>query len=391
MKPACALVGAAAVLTLAVLGVSAQAPVVAGDPLPGITPREFQEFRLGLEDFREVEEAGEGLGPLFNGTGCAVCHNVPAIGGSSPMTELRGGVRDPDGTFRVVGGTTLFQMFSLPDHRCQAVIPVEANVVARRSPIPLFGAGLVEAVPDETILALEDPFDRDRDGISGRAAVIVDKATGQRRVGRFGWKSQIATLLTFSGDAYTNEMGITNDVFPNEPLGGISEARMRECDRVKDPEDLVDPRTGKRAIDNFEAFMKFLAPAPRGTITDEVRTGEQVFNAVGCASCHVPALMTGANASAALNRKTLALFSDLLLHDVGTGDGIEQDAAQQDEIRTPALWGLRLRRPLLHDGSAATPAEAIRRHGGEAAGVVERYRTAAEPLRRALLAFLDSL
>ncbi len=116
-------------------------------------------------------------------------------------------------------------MFSLPDHRCQAVIPAEANVIARRAPIPLFGSGLVEAVPDETLLALEDPFDRDRDGISGRAAVVVDKATGQRRVGRFGWKAQIATLLTFSGDAYTNEMGITNDVFPEEPRGGVSEAR----------------------------------------------------------------------------------------------------------------------------------------------------------------------
>ena len=386
-----ALAGAAALLFVTTLRVVGQSQAVAGDPLPGITPTEFLEFRLGLEDFREVEEASDGLGPLFNGTGCAVCHNVPAIGGSSPMTELRGGFRDAEGKFHVVGGTTLFQMFSLPDHRCQATIPSEANVVARRAPIPLFGGGLVEAVPDETLLALEDPFDRDRDGISGRAAIIVDKATGQRRVGRFGWKAQIATLLTFSGDAYTNEMGITNDVFPDEPHGGISRERLRECDRVKDPEDRVDPRTGKRAIDNFEAFMKFLAPPPRGAITDEVRTGEQVFAAVGCTSCHVPALTTGANASPALNRKTLAAFSDFLLHELGTGDGIEQGAAEPDEIRTPALWGLRLRRPLLHDGSAATTAEAIRRHGGEAAGVIERYNRATEPMRRALLAFLDSL
>ena len=122
---------------------------------------------------------------------------------------------------------------------------------------------------------------------------------------------------------------------------------MRECDLVKDPEDAVDPRTGKRSIDNFEAFMKFLAPIPRGAVTDEVRAGEQVFAAVGCASCHVATLTTGANKSAALNRKTLALLSDLLLHDVGTGDGIEQGAAQQNEIRTPALWGLRMRRPLI--------------------------------------------
>ena len=139
-------------------------------------------------------------------------------------------------------------------------MPREVNVIARRTPIPLFGAGLVEAVPDEALLALEDPFDRDRDGISGRAAVVTDVATGQRRVGRFGWKAQIATLLTFSGDAYTNEMGITNDMFPARTAGrdlASTTARMRS---VKDPEDAVDPRTGKRAIDNFEAFMKFLAP-----------------------------------------------------------------------------------------------------------------------------------
>ncbi|HJU42077.1 MAG TPA: di-heme oxidoredictase family protein [Vicinamibacterales bacterium] len=391
MKVTFALAAAASLLIATAIGVSGQSPIVTGDPLPGITPTEFQEFRIGLEDFREIEEASDGLGPLFNGTGCAVCHNVPAIGGSSPMTELRGGFRDSSGRFHIVGGTTLFQMFSLPDHRCQAIIPPEANVVARRAPIPLFGAGLVEAIPDETLLALEDPFDRDRDGISGRAAVVVDKATGQRRVGRFGWKAQIATLLTFSGDAYTNEMGITNDVFPEEPRGGVSEERLRECDRLKDPEDVVDRRTGKRAIDNFEAFMRFLAPSPRGPITEEVRTGEQVFAAIGCTSCHVPALSTGAHASAALHRKPVPLFSDLLLHELGTGDGIEQGAAEPDEIRTPALWGLRLRRPLLHDGSAATTDEAIRRHAGEASGVIERYRSLTNEQRRALLTFLDSL
>ena len=373
------------------LGVSAQLPVGAGDPLPGITPTEFEAFRLGIDDFVEIEQPGEGLGPLFNAAGCAACHNVPVIGGMTPMTEMRAGHRDADGKFHVVGFTTLFQMFSIPDHRCQAVMPPEVNVIARRMPIPLFGAGLVEAVPDEALLALEDPFDRDRDGISGRAAIVTDVATGQRRVGRFGWKAQIATLLTFSGDAYTNEMGITNDMFPLEPLGGISQERLRECDLVKDPEDRVDPRTGKRAIDNFESFMKFLAPLPRGPITDEVRAGEQVFTTIGCASCHVAVLTTGANGSAALHRKTLALFSDLLLHDVGTGDGIEQDAAQQNEIRTPALWGLRLRRPLMHDGSAATVSDAINRHGGEAAGVIENYRRATDQMRRALFAFLDSL
>jgi len=385
------LIGAGLVLATTMLRVSGQAPAIPGDVLPGTTPREFEEFRIGLEDFREIEEASEGLGPLFNGTGCASCHNVPVIGGGSPMTEMRAGSRDADGIFRVVGGTTLYQLFSIPDHRCQSQVPVEATVVARRMSIPLFGAGLIEAIPDQALLALEDSFDRDRDGISGRAAVITDVASGQQRIGRFGWKAQVATLLTFSGDAYTNEMGITNDLFPHEPYGGISEARMRECDRVKDPEDVPDPRTGKRAIDNFAAFMKFLAPLSRGPITDQARTGEQVFNALGCASCHVPSLTTGANPSPALNRKMVPLFSDLLLHDIGTGDGIAQEAAQPGEIRTPALWGLRFRRPLMHDGSAMTPADAVRQHGGEASAVMEGFRRASDDMRRALFAFLDSL
>ncbi len=392
MRPRHWLAGAISlVMAATAFHAGAQSPAAPGDPLAGSTPREFEEFRLGLDDFREIEEPGEGLGPLFNGTGCASCHNVPAIGGGSPMTELRVGGRHADGSFREVGGTTLFQLFSIPNHRCQAVIPAEATVIARRTSVPLFGAGLIEAIADETLLALEDPFDRDRDGISGRAAIVTDVASGQRRVGRFGWKAQIATLLTFAGDAYTNEMGITNDLFPDEPHGGISPAQMRECDLVKDPEDLVDPRTGKRAIDNFEAFMKFLAPPARGTITAEARIGEQVFADVGCASCHTPALMTGANRSASLNRQTVALFSDLLLHDVGTGDGIVQGAAQPDEIRTPALWGLRFRRTLMHDGGSASLDDAILRHGGEAAGVIERFRTTTAPLRRALRAFLDSL
>ena len=385
------LIGAGCVLASTLLAVSAQAPPRPGDVLAGTTPREFEEFRIGLEDFREIEEASEGLGPLFNGTGCASCHNVPVIGGGSPMTEMRAAGRDADGNFRLVGGTTLYQLFSIPDHRCQSQVPADATVVARRMSIPLFGAGLIEAIPDETLLALEDPFDRDRDGISGRAAIIVDVATNQRRVGRFGWKAQVATLLTFSGDAYTNEMGITNDLFPHEPYGGISEARMRECDRVKDPEDIPDPRTGKRAIDNFEAFMKFLAPLSRGPITEEARLGEQVFSALGCASCHVPALTTGASASPALHRKTVLLYSDLLLHDIGTGDGIAQEAAQPGEIRTPALWGLRFRRPLMHDGSAMTPADALRMHGGEASAVMEQYRRLSDDQRRALFTFLDSL
>ena len=139
----------------------------------------------------------------------------------------------------------------------------DTNVFARRVPIPLFGAGLVEAIPDETLLALEDPQDRNGDGVSGRAGLIIDVDSGERRVGRFGWKAQHATLMTFGADAYRNEMGITNDLFPHESAFGITPEQMRLCDPFPDPEDFRDPRTRRRGIDNFASFMRFLAPAGR--------------------------------------------------------------------------------------------------------------------------------
>jgi CxxC motif-containing protein (DUF1111 family) len=370
---------------------SGQREVLPGDPLPGLTPREFEEFSVGRDDFSEVEETDEGLGPAFNGAGCATCHNIPAVGGANPIGEIRAGRRREDGTFEELTGGTLFHLFSIPDHRCQPQIPAEANVIARRIAIPLFGAGLVEAVPDEVLIALEDPHDRDRDGISGRAAIVRDVGTGETRVGRFGWKAQHATLLAFGADAYTNEMGITNDLFPTEIALGVHPERMRVCDPIPDPEDRRDPRTGRRAIDNFESFMRFLAPLGRGPIDDVVRAGERVFLEIGCASCHVPVLPTGPSASPVLHRKSIPLFSDLLLHDIGTGDGIPQGAAASDEIRTPALWGLRFRRPLLHDGSAATAEAAVLRHDAEARAVTERFRQLAPEARSALLAFLGSL
>jgi CxxC motif-containing protein (DUF1111 family) len=364
-----------------------------GGPLPGLTATEFTEFRLGLDDFTEVETAEEGLGPAFNGTSCAVCHSVPAIGGGGVILELRAGYRDASGDHGGLNpaGDTLIHMLSTPTHACQPQIPDDVNVIARRAPIPLFGAGLVEAIPDETILALEDPLDRNRDGVSGRAAIVEDLATGARRVGRFGWKAQHATLLAFGADAYRNEMGITNDLLPLEAAFGISETRMRSCDPFPDPEDQRDPRTGRRGIDNFESFMRFLAPAPRAQMDDVTREGERVFSAVGCAACHVPVLETRADANPLFHRRRVELFSDLLLHDIGTGDGIRQASAEPNEIRTPALWGLRLRRPLLHDGSAATIADAIEKHAGEAALARRGYDRLGPDERERLLAFLRSL
>jgi CxxC motif-containing protein (DUF1111 family) len=393
MKPfvgACVLFAA---VFAARFAVEAQQGPRLGEPLAGITSRQLEEFRMGLDDFLEVETSEEGLGPAFNGTSCAVCHNVPVVGGAGTIGEIRAAGRDGNGRPVALSadGETLFQLFSTPLHGCQVQLPAEAVIIARRIPIPLFGAGLVEAIPDETILALADPEDRDGDGISGRAGIVRDLATGEARVGRFGWKAQHATLLAFGADAYRNEMGITNDLLRTELGVGLTPEQHRRCDPFPDPEDRVDPATRRRGIDNFESFMKFLAPAGRGAITADVTYGEQVFGTIGCASCHVPALTTGSSSDRAFDRQPVRLFSDLLLHDIGTGDDIPQPPGTPEEIRTPALWGLRFRRPLLHDGSAATIEEAIARHRGEAERSRRAFDTVPPDARNAVLAFLRSL
>ena len=364
-----------------------------GDPIPDITAQEFEEFRLGLEDFLEVEEAAEGLGPAYNATSCAVCHSVPAIGGISPVSTMRAAFKDEDGKTRNLAPATdsLFHLFSIPNHSCQPTIPPEANIIDRRIPIPVFGAGLVEMIPDATILSLEDPFDSDGDGISGRAGMVIDIASGERRVGRFGWKSQQATLLSFGAEAYRNEMGITSDLFPTEVGFGLSAEQLRLCDPIPDPEDIREASTGRRGIDNFESFMQLLAPVERGPINEQERVGERVFSTIGCAQCHVPTLSTGAHSNPVFHRRSVPLFSDLLLHDVGTGDGIPQAGARPWEIRTPALWGLRFRRPLLHNGNAATIEHAILRHKKEARLAREGFEALGLADRAALLAFLNSL
>ena len=362
-----------------------------GSPLPGISSRELELFRLGREDFMEVETPGDGLGPAFNGTSCAQCHNIPAIGGTGTILETRAGYRDESGGFHTPPGGTLHHLFSTAPHDCQVSVYDEANVVGHRISIPLFGAGLVEAIPDAALLALADPDDANADGISGRAAIVEDVATRRQRVGRFGWKAQHATLLAFAADAYRNEMGITNDLFRDEASADGDALRLRRCDPSPDPEDVRDPRTGLRGIDNFENFLRFLAPPARGLVTPEAERGEQIFLEIGCGSCHIPQLNTGPSSNPLFDRKPVRLFSDLLLHDIGTGDGIEQDAATGAEIRTPSLWGLRMRRPLLHDGRAANIPQAIVRHDAEASAVRRSYEALTSAQRAELLAFLKSL
>ena len=155
------------VCALSIQGVNSQEPTDFGDPLPGLTAEQMQLFLEGKEDFEEVEEVDEGLGPIFNARGCAECHVVPAVGGSSTMKEVRAGRVRPDGVYEDLPGGSLFHIFSIDPNNCQEFIPPIANVIAFRQSVPLFGSGLIEAIPDQTILAQADPNDQDGDGISG--------------------------------------------------------------------------------------------------------------------------------------------------------------------------------------------------------------------------------
>jgi CxxC motif-containing protein (DUF1111 family) len=362
-----------------------------GDPIQGVTATQFELFRLGREDFTEVEAPDEGLGPVFNGRSCAECHSVPRIGGSSTITEVRAGIRKNDGSFEEYPGGSVMQMFSIPPHETQAVIPPEVNVIARRKSLPLFGNGLVEAVTDAVFIAMEDPDDRDGNGVSGRAHRVHDKASDRTRIGRFGWKAQQATLLAFGAEAYRDEMGITNDLFPNEACPGGDCEKIDFFNPVRGLQDARDPSTGMRGIDNFENFMKLLAPPPRGPISQEVLEGEKLFQSAGCAACHTPSLVTGASPVMALNSKRFFPYGDFLLHDIGTGDGIGQGDAKPEEIRTPPLWGVRLRAPFLHDGRASTLQEAIELHASEALKSREAYERLSPDEKKAIVAFLRSL
>ena len=352
-----------------------------GAALPGLNTVQLELFAAGKEDFEDLEKKEDGLGPAFNGISCHSCHNIPVTGGVGNVSVLRVGKRQ-NGAYIEPAGGSLLHLFST-DPKCQPAVPRDANVMARRIPTPLFGLGLVELIPDEILRQLQSVT-------GGRAAMITDPVSGQQRVGRFGWKAQQATLLAFAGDAYVNEMGITNDVFPREAGLGLSAQALGECGGSATVEDKVDPLTRRRGIDNFANFMSLLAPPPREA-SQPNRRGEDLFASTGCASCHIPALMSGPSPIVALDRKPVEAFSDFLLHDIGTGDGIDQGAANGNEFRTAPLWGLHHRRMLLHDGRALTPADAIDAHGGRASAARDHFRRMGPPDRQALLDYLGTL
>jgi CxxC motif-containing protein (DUF1111 family) len=351
---------------------------------------ELALFKSGADQFDEVETIEKGLGPCFNNVSCVACHSVPSRGGSSTNLVTRFG-RMTNGVFDPMsdlGGSLLQAMAIAPN--VQEVIPHEATIIAKRKTTPLFGLGLIEAIPDQTILhnaARPKP-----DGVKGRAAIVYDVASKTNRVGRFGWKNQQASLLAFAGDAYLNEMGITSRLFPEENAPNGDKYMLAQYDQVPDPEDHVDPESGLADIDRLAAFMRFLAPPQRAPMTAHARQGAGIFNAVDCAVCHQRFISTGPNKVAALNHKPVELWSDLLLHDMGNlGDGIAQADAGQREMRTQPLWGLRFNAPYLHDGRAANVDAAIRAHAGEATVSTQRYEKLTDNQRAALLEFLNTL
>lgn len=395
-------------LAVAALGVaSAQqdggdraAPVVEvqpimGLPISGLNAAELDRFEKGSIEFNHVLLESEGLGPGFNDVSCGQCHAQPRSGGFATTSVIRFGRAANGGNdfdpLESLGGSLLQERAIDPS--CIEVVPPEADVTAERITPHLFGLGLIEAIPDADLLALEAT--PPHPSVGGVAHMVTPLEGGGLRVGRFGWKSQLPTVLSFSGDASMMEMGLTNRLIPfeNAPNGNL--ALLAACDNVSDPEDGPDLE-GFDRIDRQTDFQRFLAPPPQTPKSG--MTGEALFNQVNCNACHVSSFTTGAVAEAALSGVTFQPYSDFLLHDV-VGDGIVQGAGTETRMRTAPLWGLsgRAGAAMLHDGritgstADANIHAAIMAHDGEAAFSRSAYMALSATEQGQIADFLMSL
>jgi len=366
--------------------------------------------------FDEVEDPSKGLGPVYNAESCSSCHQSPVDGASSQITELRAGILGPSGQFTnpnvtIADGTAVIPARSLindraicpsgafPSTEVQEHVPDNTNVRALRASLNLLGDGFVEAIADVTIAQIAANQCKTSGGqICGQViSVPVLEAPGQTRVARFGWKNQHASVLSFSADAYLNEMGVTN------PL--LTQDTTSVCKTTSDPEDQVDD-DGLADIDRFARFIRATkAPARDEALasTIDAQLGAEIFSRIGCDTCHVSSITTAPAGSVinggvftvpdALGNKTIHPYSDFLLHNVGTGDGIVQNGGPQTamKLRTPPLWGVRLHGRFMHDGLSMTFTDAINRHAGEASGVVRNFHNLTNQDRARLIAFLNSL
>ena len=415
-------------------------------PQPPEAPAGFDDKSNGVADdathqadqdvFEEFEAISDGLGPIFNAQSCRECHQSPVTGGFSQVMELRVGHKGRDGIFKnpeipINHGSEIIKGRSLVDLRAicpnaafptidiQERVPESETIRTFRTSLSLLGDGLVEAVDDATLIDIsKKQCNKNRGKICGLILrVPVLESPGETRVGRFGWKNQQASLLSFSGDAYLNEMGITNALFPDEVTN--------LCNTVTEPNNKPDA-DGLADIDHFVRFMRATkAPArdAQQAATPAAKKGEALFSKVGCDICHVPTLTTVAPGTVvnggkyaippALGNKTFHPYGDFLLHDIGTGDGIvvameehygkrmyqiqwksisfEAYRSSANRIRTAPLWGVRLQPLLMHDGASQTFREAILRHRGEASNVTERFAKLSHADQEAIIEFLKSL
>lgn len=385
-------------------------------PIEGLTDAQRAAFFRGDEEFNRIFAADLGLGPLFIAPSCASCH--PGDGDGHPVFNLTRFGRMDGETFNpmITHGGPQLQHRAMPGYEPE-MLPAEATGATQLIAPSVTGLGLLEAVDDETLLALADPDDLDGDGISGRVQLIDSSdfiaeiislealisgdaasrsrllAIGGKYIGRFGRKAVSVNLLHQTVGAYSLDMGLTTDLVPrdlfNPGVGGFA------TDNVPDPE------ISSNVVDNVVFYLRTLRPPPRRHPDEpDVVDGERRFVEVGCGGCHVPELQTGASEIGALHRVTIHPFTDLLLHDMGPelDDGYTEGRALTSEWRTPPLWGLGLTASFqggtgffLHDGRARSLREAIEYHGGEAAASRDAFERLSEAEQEQVLRFLDSL
>lgn len=400
LKNTVLVLGVVAFTLVACDNITTQAPQdgdVFDAPVEGLTTAELAAFARGDAEFERRFAPSAGLGPIFNNASCASCHSGDGRGVLDNALQRIGSVDDD--FLGPLGGPQI-QDKAIPGAEPERV-PAGA-AVSLRLPPPVFGVGLMEAIPDATLLALADPVDRNGDGISGRPNMVrpsdfvpVTEPGGGlgMKVGRFGRKGQTSSLFQQVVDAYHQDIGITSDFRLAENRNPLSSVPVEALDLVIDPEIPIG------TVQAVTHYIRALAPPAPGEDTPERREGEVLFTQVNCASCHVPSLRTGRSVLSALSNKEVRMYSDLLLHDMGDAlaDRRPDGSASGSEWKTPPLWGLRLmsrfldgRGLLMHDGRARSVEEAILMHGGEAARARQAFSALSTDQKRKLLAFVES-
>jgi CxxC motif-containing protein (DUF1111 family) len=362
-------------------------------PFAELSAGELRVFLTGDVEFSRRFAPATGLGPVFNNASCFSCHSADGRG-RIENSLVRLGTPDDDFLAHLGG----------PQIQDRAIAGAVAETVpngvplSRRLPPPVFGVGLIEAIPEASILANADPDDANGDGISGRPNwvgvhdYVPGGASGAARtaLGRFGRKAQTATLLEQVVEAYHQDMGITSEF---RPVENINRRAPVSDDQA------VDPEIPAATVHAVVHYVRALAPPAPGADTPARRTGAALFTSVGCAACHTPAFTTGPSPIGALAGRKVEAYSDFLLHDMGEAlsDQRPDGQAGAREWRTPPLWGLRLMRRfldgdafLMHDGRARTVEDAIRLHGGEGARARAAFSALDAASRRALLDFVES-